>query len=118
MSNLAAKRRFELAGTRSMRIGIEARYITEGVSGGITPLVVETFSRVFELAPTDHFYFFGTIFNQNLFLDRFPNLRKYSLPLPIYWKSVESLLMNEKVDVLFRSFPADDTLSFPLRKQI
>src|SRR6266508_212231 len=101
-----------------MRVGIEARHITEGGSGGITPLLVETFSRVFEVAPRDHFYFFGTIFNQDLFSDRWPNFQKYSLPLPTYWSSVESLLANEKVDVLFRSFPVDDTLSFPLHKQV
>ena len=42
----------------------------------------------------------------------------HSVPLPTYWSSVESLLANEKVDVLFRCFPVEDTLSFPLRKQV
>jgi len=101
-----------------MRIGIEMRHITAGVAGGITPLVVETLSRVFQLAPRDQFHLFGTIFNQDLFSDQFPNVRRYSLPFPNYWQHVERFLNTEVIDVLFRCYPADDPLEFPLSKQV
>ena len=64
------------------------------------------------------FYFFGTMFNQDLFSNRFPNLQKYSLPLAIYWEKLNSLLETTKINVLFRGFPVDDKLSFPLHKQV
>jgi glycosyltransferase involved in cell wall biosynthesis len=101
-----------------MRVGLEMRHISAGACGGITPLLAETLSRVFELAPRDHFYFFGTIFNQDLFSNQFSNLHKYSLPLYNYWENLESLLATTKIDVLFRGFPVDDKLSFPLNKQV
>jgi glycosyltransferase involved in cell wall biosynthesis len=101
-----------------MRVGLEMRYISEGACGGITPLLAETLSRVFDFAPDDQFYFFGTMFNQDLFSNRFPNLQKYSLPLATYWESLDSLLVTKKIDVLFRGFPVDDKLSFPLHKQV
>jgi glycosyltransferase involved in cell wall biosynthesis len=101
-----------------MRVGLEMRYISEGACGGITPLLAETLSRVFDFAPDDQFYFFGTMFNQDLFSNRFPNLQKYSLPLSTYWESLDSLLVTKKIDVLFRGFPVDDKLSFPLHKQV
>jgi glycosyltransferase involved in cell wall biosynthesis len=101
-----------------MRVGLEMRYVSEGACGGITPLLAETLSRLFDLAPRDEFYFFGTMFNQDLFSNQFPNLRKYSLPLAAYWERLESLLATTKIDVLFRGFPVDDELSFPLYKQV
>jgi glycosyltransferase involved in cell wall biosynthesis len=101
-----------------MRVGLEMRYISEGACGGITPLLAETLSRVFDLAPRDQFYFFGTMFNQDLFTNRFPNLQKYSLPLATYWERLDSLLVTTRIDVLFRGFPIDDKLSFPLHKQV
>jgi len=58
------------------------------------------------------------MFNQDLFSNQFPNLRKYSLPLAAYWERLESLLGTTKIDVLFRGFPVDDELSFPLHKQV
>jgi glycosyltransferase involved in cell wall biosynthesis len=101
-----------------MRIGLEMRGISEGACGGITPLLAETLSRVFDLAPHDEFYFFGTMFNQDLLSNQFPNLRKYSLPLATYWERLESLLATTKIDVLLRGFPVDDELNFPLHKQV
>jgi glycosyltransferase involved in cell wall biosynthesis len=101
-----------------MRVGLEMRYISEGACGGITPLLAQTLSRVFDLAPRDEFYFFGTMFNQDLFSNQFPNLRKYSLPLAAYWERLESLLGTTKIDVLLRGFPVDDELSFALHKQV
>src|SRR5437660_729022 len=101
-----------------MQVGIEMRHITAGLAGGITPLVVETLSRVFRLASRDQFHLFGTIFNQDLFLEQFPNVRKHSLPFPNYWQGVEHFLDAESIDVLFRCYPADDPLEFPLSKQV
>ena len=73
-----------------MRVGLEMRHISEGACGGITPLLAETLSRIFDLAPRDQFYFFGTMFNQELFSNRFPSLQKYSVPLVTYWERLES----------------------------
>src|SRR5262245_41118792 len=101
-----------------MRVGLEMRHISAGASGGITPLLAETLSRVFNLAPCDRFCFFGTMFNQDLVSNQFSNVQKYSLPFTTYWERLEPLLAAIKIDVLFRGFPVDDKLSFPLHKQV
>jgi glycosyltransferase involved in cell wall biosynthesis len=101
-----------------MHVAIDLRYITEEASGGITPLLTNTLSRVFTMAPHDQFYLLGTIFNQGLFADGLSNVQKFSLPLSTYWSAVETLLTEHEIDVLFRSFPVADPLKFPLRKQI
>src|SRR5947209_3460208 len=103
---------------RELRIAVDLRYLTEGASGGITPLVVHTLSRAFAMAPRDQFYLLGTIFNQDLFVDDLSNVQKFSLPLSSYWSAAEELLSQHGIDVLFRSFPVADSLKFPLRKQI
>jgi glycosyltransferase involved in cell wall biosynthesis len=100
------------------RIAIDLRYLTEGASGGITPLVVQTLSQVFPTAPRDQFYLLGTIFNQDLFADDLSNVRKFSLPLSSYWSDADALLTQHGIDVLFRSYPIADSLKYPLRKQI
>jgi len=101
-----------------MRIGIDMRHVVRNSSGGITPLLIETLTRLFATSTDDQFYFFGTIFNQDLFPKKFPNVTSFSLPMPPYWARLDNILHREGIDVLFRSFPAADTLGFPLRKQI
>src|SRR5438034_2150552 len=103
---------------RGLRVAVDLRYMTEDASGGITPLVVHTLSRLFAMAPAFRFYLFGTIFNQDLFADDLSNVQKFSLPLSSYWSAADTLLAQHGIDVLFRSFPAADSLKFPLRKQI
>ena len=99
-------------------VAVDLRYLTEEASGGITPLVVHTLSRVFAMAPRDQFYLLGTIFNQDLFADGLFNVRKFSLPLSSYWSDADALLTQHGINVLFRSYPVADSLKFPLRKQI
>ena len=103
---------------QGLRVAVDLRYLTEKASGGITPLVVHTLSHVFATAPRDQFYLLGTIFNQDLFADGLSNVRKFSLPLSSYWSDADALLTQHGIDVLFRSYPVADSLTFPLRKQI
>src|ERR1700712_3290511 len=103
---------------RGLRVAVDLRYISEGASGGITPLIVHTLLRLFAMTPRDEYYLLGTIFNQNLFPADLCNVKQFSLQLSSYWSDVDDLLSRHEIDVLFRSYPAADSLKFPLRKQI
>jgi hypothetical protein len=59
----------------------------------------ERLSRAFATAPRDQFYLLGTIFNQDLFADDLPNVRKFSLPLSSYWSAAEALLTRLRSDI-------------------
>ena len=80
-----------------MRVGLDMRQIAMGGSGGIAHLLAKMLPHVFELAPNDQFYFFGTIFNQDLFPDKFPNVRKFSIPLPEFWTEIECRIPNARI---------------------
>jgi glycosyltransferase involved in cell wall biosynthesis len=105
------------SGEPSVRIGIEIRHIVEEQTGGITPLLHGSFEALSRSAPDHQFYFFGTIFNRRL-PNKGSNIHSYSLPLGSYWDSLEALLVSEQIDVLFRSYPVDDSLKFPLERQV
>jgi len=102
-----------------MRIGLDMRQIAIGGSGGIAHLLAKMLPHVFELGADDQFYFFGTIFNQDVVPDRFPNVRKFSIPPSRnFWSEIDAVCETERIDVLFRSYPYDDLLSFPMHKQV
>jgi glycosyltransferase involved in cell wall biosynthesis len=101
-----------------VRIGVEIRYIVEQHTGGITPLLQGVFDELCRSAPNHDFHFFGTIFNRGLFPQQGLNVYRYSLPLDCYWARLETLFCSQQIDVLFRSFPVDDPLKFPLSRQV
>lgn len=102
----------------SLKVGIDLRYITSGASGGVAPQITETFRALILQQPDWRFHVFGTMFNQDLVPAASPNVVHYSLPLDTYYPDQQAILDAEAIDVLYRPFPNEDELTFPLSKQI
>ena len=101
-----------------MKIGIELRQVVAGLSGGIVPLLKGVLDAFFEDNPDHDFFVFCTIYNRSLLNDDGENTHFYSLATDTYWQDVDKLCLENSIDVLFRSYPIEDTLQFPMSKQI
>lgn len=101
-----------------MKIGIELRHITLGESGGITQLIKGVLDQLVSMYPDVDFFVFCTIFNRGLLEPNRKNVKLISVPAANYWEVVDSILDKENIQVLFRSYPTEDTLVFPLEKQV
>ncbi|MFO0986479.1 MAG: glycosyltransferase [Alphaproteobacteria bacterium] len=103
-----------------MRVGIEARFIEFGPSGGIAPLLHQTLSTLARRHPEHRFFVYGTIFNRSLVDPEAANVTVEALPLDLAstWPSLDSHLARDDVDVLFRSYPVLDSLRFPPGRQV
>src|SRR5690349_12035537 len=102
-----------------MRVGIEARFIQFGASGGIAPLLRGVLSALFRRNPDHEFFVYGTIFNRGLIERRDANVNVEALPLDgSTWRTLDSALARDKVDILLRSYPVLDSLRFPLSRQV
>jgi len=102
-----------------MKIGIELRQITRlGNSGGMAVLVRELLRAMFALPSGHEFVVFGTIFNRGLLPAVPPNVRVVTLPLRNYVGELNGLARAHAVDVLFRTFPLEEELEFPLARQV
>jgi glycosyltransferase involved in cell wall biosynthesis len=100
-----------------LKVGVDLRYITTGASGGVAPQITETFRALIASAPDWRFHVFGTMYNQDL-VPPSENVTHYTLPLDTFYVAMQQVLDAENVDVLYRPFPNDDQLTFPLAKQI
>lgn len=105
-------------GGQALKVGFDLRHITRGASGGITPLIAETVKALHGLAPDMHLHVFGTMFNRDVIDITASNVVHHTLPLHGYYATLQALLDAETIDVLFRAFPNDDELTFPLSRQI
>ena len=101
-----------------MRIGVELRYIVAGHAGGIVPLLKGLLEAVFEKYPEHQFFVFCTIYNRNLLKAGWKHVDFLTLSQGAYWQELDQICSDRGIDVLFRSYPADDSLSFPMSKQI
>ncbi|HYE37787.1 glycosyltransferase [Methylocaldum sp.] len=101
-----------------MKIGIELRNITLGEAGGITQLLKGVLDQLFSMHPEEEFFVFCTIFNRGLLEPNRNNVKFITVPAANYWEAVDRILDEEKIQVLFRSYPAEDTFVFPLEKQV
>lgn len=101
-----------------MKIGIDLRQLVIGASGGISQLVKGVCEHMFALYPEHRFLVFCTPFNRSLLDHQGENVRYFSLPLCSYFASLDQIAGEEKLDALFRAYPMEDTLRFPLAKQI
>lgn len=101
-----------------MKIGIELRQIHLGSSGGITLYIKELFESLFRFAPEVEFTVFSTIFNKNLFEKSPPNVKVMTLPTIGFFSEVDKICIELEIDILFRSYPMQDELNFPISKQI
>ncbi|MBW4483586.1 MAG: glycosyltransferase [Tildeniella torsiva UHER 1998/13D] len=101
-----------------MRIGIDIRPLVLGASGGISQLVKGTFEHLFALYPEHYFFVFCTPFNRMLIDYENEHVNYLSLPISTYYYQLDKATIGEDLDVLFRAYPMEDTLTFPLSKQI
>ncbi len=101
-----------------MKIGIDLRPISYGSSGGVLQLLQGVLSRLFLQFPSHSFMVFSTIYNRRLLPASFPNVQNLTLPADSFFRKVDEYAQNEKLDVIFRSFPIEDDLEFPLGKQV
>ena len=101
-----------------MRIGIDLRQLALGASGGISQLVKGVCEQMFKTFPEHQFFVFATPFNRSLLDYKGNNVHYYSLPIPNFFSELDQVAKEENIDVLFRSYPIEDTLQFPLYKQV
>jgi glycosyltransferase involved in cell wall biosynthesis len=68
--------------------------------------------------PAPEYHLFTTIFNRGL-LDNVPNhVHVYTFPTDQYTKSMARTLQDQGIDILFRGYPIEDELDFPLERQV
>jgi glycosyltransferase involved in cell wall biosynthesis len=101
-----------------MKIGIELRQIVMGASGGITQALKGVLEALFALPSKDEFLLFCTIYNRGLFTHLPPHVKAYSLPTETFFREIDRIGCEEGMKVLFRSYPMEDDLIFPLSRQI
>src|SRR5947209_3218574 len=101
-----------------MRIGIEMRLVTEGGAGGIAMLLRGVLRAMFERNPQHQFVCFNTVFNRGLFGTVPANVELNTLSLGSYFEDVGRLCADKQVDVLFRGYPLEQNVDFPLHRQV
>ncbi len=101
-----------------MRIGIEMRQVVLGKAGGISLLLKGVLEALFRLDRDNEYFGFCTVFNRGL-LERGPERGEImTLPAYHYMAEVNRLSHHLNLDVLFRAYPVEHDLTFPLNKQI
>ncbi len=101
-----------------MKIGIDLRQLVLGVTGGLSQHMQGVCEHLFALYPEHEFLIFCTAVNRSLLNYEAGHVRYYSLPVASYFKDMDLILMKEEIQVLFRAYPMEDTLQFPLNRQI
>jgi Glycosyltransferase len=101
-----------------MKIGIELRHVTLGSSGGIAQLLKGVLETLFKRYADEEFFLFCTIFNRGLLNWDTSNVRVITLPTVNFFSEIDRIAAEERIGVLFRSYPVNDDLKFPQSKQI
>lgn len=101
-----------------MKIGIEMRLVTLGGAGGIAQLLRGVLRPMFLRNPQHQFVCFNTIFNRSLLGEVPANVEFNTLSLGSYFDDVGRLCKEKGVDVLFRGYPLEQKVDFPLHRQI
>lgn len=101
-----------------MRIGIDLGVVRPEQMGGIWQVVKGILEVVCTAHDTHSYVVFCTTSHQSL-ADSLGSRAKFiSLPRDEFSTCVEQLAHDEHIDVLFRSYPVEDDLLFPMAKQI
>lgn len=101
-----------------MKIGVDLRQLVIGTSGGISQLVKGICEHMFALHSEHQFLVFCTPFNRSLLDQDAGNVRYFILPIAAYFQHLDRIATEEHLPVLFRAYPTEDTLQFPLNRQI
>jgi len=101
-----------------MNVGIELRQPVLGESGGVALLLRGIFKELLDRHPGDQFTVFCTDFNRDLLSPAGDHVRVQRLPTRNFFKHVDMIAKAHPLEVLFRSFPVDAELAFPIEKQV
>lgn len=101
-----------------MVIGVEIRPIVIGPSGGILQLLKGILTTLFIEHNKDSFYLFTTIYNNSIFSELPENVQKITFPTFNFYQEVDRVCKEKNIDILFRSFPIADDLTYSLDQQI
>ncbi len=101
-----------------MKIGIDIRQLAIGATGGISQHVKGVCEQMFVSHPDHRFFVFCTPFNRSIFEGSFSNVVFETLPLSSYAEALDGSAELEDLDALFRAYPTEDSLRYPLSKQI
>src|SRR4051812_20349829 len=101
-----------------MRIGIEMRQVVLGQAGGIALLVKGVVETLFRKYPHDKYIVFSSIFNRGLLQDADSHVQFVTIPLHGYDEALDQAIETAAIDVLFRAYPEELTLQFPMSRQV
>src|SRR6516165_11365960 len=93
-----------------MRIGIDLGPVMPGECGGIVPLLKGVLNALFAGPPSHEFALFCNDANVGLFPNLPPAVELLILPGDRFFSALDRETARRNLDVLFRSFPTDDSL--------
>ena len=101
-----------------MKIGVELRQIAVGSTGGISVHLKGILETLFSRYPNHEFILFSTIFNRGL-LESIPDhVKVLTIPTFSFFSEMDQTCTEEGIQILFRSYPMEEDLNFPLSKQV
>ncbi len=101
-----------------MKIGVELVHISEGVTGGLAPLLRGVLEALFSGWPEHDVVLFYQTGNRPLFANLPPHVQALHLPAGPYFPLLDAYAAQLRLDVLLRTYPADVELAFPLERQV
>src|ERR1043166_6156224 len=101
-----------------MRVAVEFRNIMPGAAGGVGYLVEGLFRELRRLARDIDLHFLVTPTTLSLVPPETGEANIHALPASDFWVAANSVLERLSADVLFRSFPSNDALTYPPHRQI
>ena len=101
-----------------MRLGIDLGQLVSPASGGIVYLVQGILKALFGLAPEDRFVVYRAPASCELLEPLPANVTRVLLRAESFWRDLGSAAIRDRVDVLFRSYPIDEPVAFPMDRQL
>jgi glycosyltransferase involved in cell wall biosynthesis len=117
-AELAIPDRTSVPKTGRLRVGVELRQVTRGLSGGIAVVLAGTLVELFRSRPDVDFVVFCTVFNRELLATDSPNVDFETLPLSGFFDELARIARGRRIDLLVRSYPTVEDVEFPLKRQI
>jgi glycosyltransferase involved in cell wall biosynthesis len=101
-----------------MKIGLDIRPLVLGAGGGMSQLVKGVLEHLLRDSSCHEFVIFCTPFNRSLVEAEGEHVSYQTLPIGGYYGALDQALSEGAFDLLFRAYPTEDRLHFPLAKQI
>ena len=101
-----------------MKIGLDIRPLVLGAGGGMSQLVQGVLEHLLKESSPHEFVIFCTPFNRSLVEASGKHVSYQTLPIGGYYNALDRALSDGDFDLLFRAYPTEDRLDFPLARQI